>query len=343
MILKIIGWILLILLLLVLVLLLLVLFVPVRYRVSAKMQEQLQARVRASWLFPVVSFGMEYAGEGIGGRLRILGIPVMKFPNLKEESEKPESESKSAGDAETERESADDAETERESADDAEKTKTPEMQENRKVKPTVKLENISAYEEEPVQVDSENEPESDEKLNPQEDSENNPESKVDSDAKSNKDSDEDPASETQNKKRVSIVQKVHDIFDKISDILKNIREWVEKIKKLTSDEKNQAAFSHLKQEVVYLLKKSVPRKMHVQATFSTGSPDTTGEALGVIAMFPMAYQNRWNIVPDFTADHFYVEGDAMLSGHIFIYQLAGIILRILKDRNCRRLFKNLKG
>jgi hypothetical protein len=83
--------------------------------------------------------------------------------------------------------------------------------------------------------------------------------------------------------------------------------------------------------------------MHVQATFSTGSPDTTGEVLGVIAMFPMAYQNRWNIAPDFEADHFYVEGEAQLSGRIFIYQLAGIILRILKDRNCRRLFKKLKG
>jgi hypothetical protein len=112
---------------------------------------------------------------------------------------------------------------------------------------------------------------------------------------------------------------------------------------MISDEKNQSAFSHLKQELIYLLKKSVPRKMHVQATFSTGSPDTTGEVLGVIAMFPAAYKNRWNIVPDFEADHFYVEGEAEISGRIFIYQLAGIILRILKDRNCRRLFKKLKG
>jgi hypothetical protein len=292
MILKIIGWILLILLLLVLVLLLLVLFVPVRYRASAKMQEQLQARVRASWLFPVISFGMEYAGTGLVGRLRIFGIPVMKFPKSEEEAEESEAESESADDSTAEAE------------------------------PTVKNENKFADDEVHVKVDTENDPESDEKLNPQEDSENNPKSK---------------------KKRVFIARKVHDIFEKISDILKNIRGWVEKIKALISDEKNQSAFSHLKQELIYLLKKSVPRKMHVQATFSTGSPDTTGEVLGVIAMFPAAYKNRWNIVPDFEADHFYVEGEAELSGRIFIYQLAGIILRILKDRNCRRLFKKLKG
>jgi hypothetical protein len=306
MILKIIGWILLILLLLILVLLLLVLFVPVRYRASAKMQEQLQAWVRASWLFPVVSFGMEYAGEGIAGRLRILGIPVMKFPQPEEEAEDSESEDERSGKKEK---SEDDSARERETTDEC-GVEASEKQKNESV--------------------------DDSKISP----ESNEDSGVD---QNNNDSMENPSPETKKKKHVSIVQKVRDIFAKISDILKNIRGWVEKIKALISDEKNQSAFSHLKQELIYLLKKSVPRKMHVQATFSTGSPDTTGEVLGVIAMFPAAYKNRWNIVPDFEADHFYVEGEAEISGRIFIYQLAGIILRILKDRNCRRLFKKLKG
>jgi hypothetical protein len=302
MILKIIGWILLILLLLILVLLLLVLFVPVRYRASAKMQEQLQARVRASWLFPVVSFGMEYAEAGLVGRLRIVGIPVMKFPQPEDEAEDSETEDEPSG------------KRENESEDDSAREEGLPEKTNKNAD-----ENLAA--ELKSQDNSKKTSEAKEESNPQEDSSTKP----------------------QKKKRVSIVQKVRDIFDKISDILKNIREWVENIKTLISDEKNQAAFSHLKQELIYLLKKSVPRKMHVQATFSTGSPDTTGEVLGVIAMFPMAYQNRWNIAPDFETDHFYVEGEAELSGRIFIYQLAGIILRILKDRNCRRLFKKLKG
>jgi hypothetical protein len=342
MILKIIGWILLILLLLILVLLLLVLFVPVRYRASAKMQEQLQARVRASWLFPVVSFGMEYAEAGIVGRLRIVGIPVMKFPKPKEEAEDSESESEASNECEAETETSE--KRENESVVDS----APEEGLSEKTNKNAD-ENLTA--ESKSQDNSKITSEANEELNPQEDLENTPEVNGDSDSQSNvdsgedqnNDSAEDSSPEPPKKKRVSIVQKVRDIFVKISDILKNIREWIEKIKKLISDEKNQAAFSHLKQELVYLLKKSVPRKMHVQATFSTGSPDTTGEVLGVIAMFPAAYKNRWNIAPDFEADHFYVEGEAELSGRIFIYQLAGIILRILKDRNCRRLFKKLKG
>jgi hypothetical protein len=337
MILKIIGWIPLILLLLVLVLLLLVLFVPVRYRADAKMQEQLQARVRASWLFPVVSFGMEYSGEGLVGRLRIFGIPVMKFPKPEDEADDSESEDASPG--KRENESEDDSASEREVADD------DAAEAKLSVKPEKYTDDSKTKTDENLNddIDSHENPEiiseANEELNPQENSENTPESNEES----NEDHKDDPSPEPQKKKRVSIVQKVRDIFDKISDILKNIREWVEKIKTLISDEKNQAAFSHLKQELIYLLKKSVPRKMHVQATFSTGSPDTTGEVLGVIAMFPAAYKNRWNIAPDFEADHFYVEGEAELSGRIFIYQLAGIILRILKDRNCRRLFKKLKG
>jgi hypothetical protein len=145
MILKIIGWILLILLLLILVLLLLVLFVPVRYRACAKMQEQLQARVRASWLFPVVSFGMEYAGEGLVGRLRIVGIPVMKFPQPEEEAEDSESESEASNECEAETETSE--KRENNSVDDSEM----------KAEPTVKHEYKSADDE--VHVDSENNPE----------------------------------------------------------------------------------------------------------------------------------------------------------------------------------------
>jgi hypothetical protein len=276
---------------------------------------------------------MEYAGEEIVGRLRIVGIPVMKFPQPEDEAEDSETEDERSG--KKEKKSEDDSARERETTDEcgveaSEKQKNESVDDSElKAEPTVKHEYKSADDE--VHVNSENTPES----NGNSDSQSNEES--------NEDHKDDSSPKPPKKKHVSIIQKVRDIFAKISDILKNIREWVEKIKMLIFDEKNQAAFSHLKQELIYLLKKSVPRKMHVQATFSTGSPDTTGEVLGVIAMFPMAYQNRWNIAPDFEADHFYVEGEAELSGRIFIYQLAGIILRILKDRNCRRLFKKIKG
>ncbi len=126
-------------------------------------------------------------------------------------------------------------------------------------------------------------------------------------------------------------------------MLKNIKVTIEKGKKLLEDRRNQAAVLHLKKELFYLLKKIMPKRMKVKAVYSTGSPDTTGEALGILALFPIGYKNRWNITPDFTADHFYIDGEARVGGRVFVYQLAGVILRILLDKNCRRLYNKINA
>lgn len=311
--LKIIGWILLILFLLVLILLLLVLFVPVRYRASVKMHDQMRAAVRASWLFPVVRFVMDYTDGGIDGRLCVFGIPVMKFPDAEKPAEH-ENEDKDKNPA---------------SSDHLQSTEKPDFQED---------ENNQTISEENISVEH-SQPEPNEALN----NESAPEEVPKNGTQSSGRETDAPPPKPKKKKHVSIFKRIRDFFASVLGMLKNIREFIVKIKELLTDEKNRTAFSHLKREVAYLLKKSVPGRMKVQAVYSTGSPDTTGEVLGIIAMFPAAYKNRWNIVPDFEADHFYVDGEADISGRIFIYQLVGIILRILRDKNCRRLFIKLKG
>lgn len=126
-------------------------------------------------------------------------------------------------------------------------------------------------------------------------------------------------------------------------MLKNIKVTIEKGKKLLEDRRNKEAVLHLKKELFYLLKKIMPKRMKVKAVYSTGSPDTTGEVLGILALFPIGYKNRWNIAPDFTADHFYIDGEAGIRGCVFVYQLAGVILRILLDKNCRRLYNKINA
>ena len=133
------------------------------------------------------------------------------------------------------------------------------------------------------------------------------------------------------------------MIDSFVGMLRNIRQTLEKIKNLMGDQRNKDAFSFLKNELFYILKKCMPKKMKVTAAYSTGSPDTTGEVLGILAMFPVGYRNRWNIAPDFTADHFYVDGEAFIKGRIFIYQMIGAFVRILRDKNCRRLMAKIKA
>ncbi len=132
------------------------------------------------------------------------------------------------------------------------------------------------------------------------------------------------------------------IVSKIRGIIERIKEIYPKIRKILTDEQNQDAVKHLKDEVVYLIKIFVPKKSKVDAIFSTGSPDTTGQLFGVLACFPAMYQNDWKLMPDFQSDDAYFKGTFWCKGWIALYQFVGIVLRILFDKNCRRLYTMIK-
>lgn len=128
------------------------------------------------------------------------------------------------------------------------------------------------------------------------------------------------------------------IISKIKGMIERIKEVYPKLKKMWTDEKNKAAVNHLKKEFVYLLKVILPKKSKIDAAFSTGSPDTTGQAFGVLACFPAAYQKNWKIIPDFTSDDFYIKGTIWRKGRIYGCQIVGMIFRIVFDKNCKRLY-----
>ncbi len=155
-------------------------------------------------------------------------------------------------------------------------------------------------------------------------------------------SEEDNLKITKEKKNpFGIISRIKSIFLKVWGMIKNINATISKIKMLISDQRNQEAFNHLKEEIFCLLKIVIPKKLKLNALFSTGSPDTTGQVLGILAMFPIGYQNRWNITPDFSAEEFLLEADTDIKGHIFLFRVLGIGLRIVMDKNCRRLYKQL--
>ena len=128
------------------------------------------------------------------------------------------------------------------------------------------------------------------------------------------------------------------IISKIKGMIERIKEAYPKLKKILTDEKNKEAVGHLKDEIIYLLKVLLPKKSKVDAVFSTGSPDTTGQAFGVLACFPAMYHKDWKLIPDFESDEMYFKGTFWGKGRIYGYEIVGIILRILFDKNCRRLY-----
>ena len=128
------------------------------------------------------------------------------------------------------------------------------------------------------------------------------------------------------------------IVSKIKGIINHIQEVYSRIKVILEDEQNQDAVKHIKNELIYLLKIFLPKKSKVNAVFSTGSPDTTGQLFGILALFPAMYYKNWNLAPDFHADEAYFKGNIWAKGWIALYQFVGIALRILFDKNCKKLY-----
>ena len=127
-------------------------------------------------------------------------------------------------------------------------------------------------------------------------------------------------------------------FKDKSDKIKNC---IYKLKREYSDERNKAAFSHLKKELFIILKRICPRRLKLTMVYSTGSPDTTGISLGILACFPVGYTNRWRITPDFESEKPYAKGSFDIKGHVIVISILAATLRILFDNNCRRLYNRI--
>lgn len=125
------------------------------------------------------------------------------------------------------------------------------------------------------------------------------------------------------------------------DKSEKIKNCIYKLKREYSDERNKAAFLHLKKELFIILKRICPRRLKLTMVYSTGSPDTTGISLGILACFPVGYTNRWRITPDFESENPYAKGSFDIKGHVVVISILAATLRILFDKNCRRLYNRI--
>lgn len=125
------------------------------------------------------------------------------------------------------------------------------------------------------------------------------------------------------------------------DKSEKIKTGIDKLKREYSDERNKAAFLHLKKELFIILKRICPRRLKLTMVYSTGSPDTTGISLGILACFPVGYTNKWQITPDFESEKPYAKGSFDIKGHVIVISILAATLRILFDKNCRRLYNRI--
>lgn len=121
-----------------------------------------------------------------------------------------------------------------------------------------------------------------------------------------------------------------------------IKRLTAKIKKILKDDSCKDALNKIKTELINLLKAIMPYKLYLKAEFSAGSPDKTGMVLGILAMFPICYRNKWKIRPDFEREEIYIDSEFDIKGHIFLYKILVIAIRVLVDKNCRKLYNEIR-
>ena len=121
-----------------------------------------------------------------------------------------------------------------------------------------------------------------------------------------------------------------------------IKRLTGKLKKILKDDSCKAALNKLNTELINLLKAIMPYKLYLKAEFSAGSPDKTGMVLGILAMFPIGYRNKWKIRPDFEREEIYIDSEFDIKGHIFLYKILVIAIRVLVDKNCRKLYNEIR-
>ena len=301
-ILKVIGIILLVVLALILTALLCVLFVPVKYRAVGSFDNtDIRAKAHASWLFHLFALHIEYADETDGYIRLVFGKKGLFADSLGDNYEA----------------FNDDV------MDDAAKTETEDkVSENTGDGPK-----IPADESEHI-IDEQAEDECTARTHNEYRSVTDENQHIKQQTK--------PTHKKTYKKPHKKSHKKQ--FKDKSDKIKNC---IYKLKREYSDERNKAAFSHLKKELFIILKRICPRRLKLTMVYSTGSPDTTGISLGVLACFPVGYTNRWRITPDFESEKPYAKGSFDIKGHVIVISILAATLRILFDKNCRRLYNRI--
>lgn len=309
-ILKVIGIILLVVLALILAVVLCVLLVPVKYRAVGSFDNtDIRVKAHVSWLLHLFALHIEYARE-TDGYIRLAFVKKKLFEDSDSDYE-------------------DDSEYEDYEADsDYEADEYDEET----AKPDSVADNYETLYIDSMDDDTKAEDESTAQIHNEQRTVNDDNQPIKQQTKRN-----------HQKKYKKRSEKLHKKSHKkqFKDKSEKIKTGIDKLKKEYSDERNKAAFLHLKKELFIILKRICPRRLKLTMVYSTGSPDTTGISLGILACFPVGYTNRWRITPDFESEKPYAKGSFDIKGHVIVISILAATLRILFDKNCRRLYNRI--
>ncbi len=121
-----------------------------------------------------------------------------------------------------------------------------------------------------------------------------------------------------------------------------IWDTVKRIRTELTDAGNRRAVSHLLRETKQLLHHIGPRHIRADVSFSLGDPANTGYATAALSVCPFVYGEKCRITPDFVTDKLYLKGWMDVRGHVCTFHAVAAGLRLLFDRDIRKIIKKLR-
>ena len=132
------------------------------------------------------------------------------------------------------------------------------------------------------------------------------------------------------------------VFEKIRCTISRVCDKIEMIKATLENDIFKRAFELTKRKLIWVLKKSLPRKCDVKVMFGSGDPATTAEIMAAYgALYPVLYK-KVEYTPDF--ERKVVKADVHLKGHLtlFVFLYAVAVCFFNKDvKKTIRRFKKI--
>ncbi len=145
----------------------------------------------------------------------------------------------------------------------------------------------------------------------------------------------------------SLFIKIKDFFtgiklktDNITDKFKQLYDKYSLVKVFFQDENNKLGLKYGYNNLKGILRHIKPRKVIANIEFGTGDPSSTGQILGVAAVFMGIYGNSVKIIPDFENE--VIKGDFYCRGRIQSLILLIIGIKVIRNRNIKTLIKNFQ-
>lgn len=302
-----------------------ILFAAVRYCGKISFDDK-KAQISIRWLGVVLRVPILITEKDLQWKVRVFGVPILRSDGAHKKRRSKKSSAPKAQKRKAEK-----------AAETVQKTQGSSKQE--KKAPSVNLEKSPTAPEQEKQIAPKQEADKTGEQNVPKKQSDKTEEQIAS--KQTTDQREERSAFRQANEREKKPRGIRQLFLWLQNVIKIVRKIKKKVHSVQDlvdilrSDAGKAFICIVKENVIHLWKQIHPRRMRGKVIFGTGDPCSTGELLGVLALFYAWYGNGVQIIPDFEQKR--IEGNVSFRGRIRMITLICIAWRIIKNKDGRKL------